>query len=265
MKHHFDIDQFLYTFFNANECDILSREKGVIKVKLTEEIDQAIMNRPFYWHYMNKTGQKGDPYELTLITDRTKQIEQGEWIHIGTPRMNDIFRYMKKKCTFIKLYEQIDAGRQTMLQPWLIINISLAFKGKQLKEELLSIGINLINGAFLENAMEQLKDVSLDSFIGDNCYKISPIISIMSGFRRIERRVHESLQQYNYKWVLESINELKNELILLGHFYDKSEDVNNMKKEAMGIIHRFQPEIRFQIINGGLFYLSEQWNKISFK
>lgn len=262
MNNKFEIDSFLYQFFKASGCEVSKKEQGIIHVSLTEEIDQAIMNRPFYWHYIKKMGHKGEPYQLTFVTDINKQETNGEWIHIGTPRMNDIYRYMEQKCTYIKLYEQITTETQTMLQPWFIVNMIITFKGRQLKEEVISIGINLINGRFLENAMEKLESTSLSSFIGDNCYKISPLIKITSGFQRIKRRLYDTLQHFNYRWVIESIIALKKELLLLIHFYDETEHMEEMIKEALEIISRLQPEIHFQVINGGIFYLSEHWNNI---
>lgn len=262
MTTTFHIEKFLYTFFKANECEVYEYSEGLIDVQLTEKLDRAIMNRPFYWHYVKQTGRRGEPFRLKLVTNMNKRVKNGEWIHIGTPRMNDICRYLEENCLFIQQFEQLVAGTETMLQPWLIVNVIITFKGKHTRQLIKSIGLNLINGLFIENAMEKLKVVNLSSFIADHCYTISPIITLQSGYQRIENKLIDEMVSLDFSWVEESVKQLKDELLLLYHFYDeKSSNRDDMINEALQIIERLSPEITFEVINGGLFYLSNQWNK----
>lgn len=61
---------------------------------------------------------------------------------------------------------------------------------------------------------------------------------------------------------IESIRQMKDELLLLYHFYDAENDRGKMMKEALEIVERLMPKIEFHVINGGLFYLSESWNRM---
>lgn len=85
-----NLDHFLHDYFSAHHCTISSDNDGVLRVKLTEEMDRALMNRPFYWHYIKKMGHPGDPMTLTLITNHSKRDNKGEWIHFGSPRLQQI-------------------------------------------------------------------------------------------------------------------------------------------------------------------------------
>ena len=67
-----EIHTFLLRFFQANQCDILEESAGHMTVQLTIEMDKLIMNRPFYWHWLEKTGGVPEPRQLTLITDQKK-------------------------------------------------------------------------------------------------------------------------------------------------------------------------------------------------
>lgn len=67
-----DIHTFLLRFFQANQCDILEESAGHMTVQLTIDMDKLIMNRPFYWHWLEKTGGVPEPRQLTLITDQKK-------------------------------------------------------------------------------------------------------------------------------------------------------------------------------------------------
>lgn len=258
----FKVDQFLRAFFQANDCIIYEHHDGFIDVRLTEKLDRAIMNRPFYWHYVKQTGRQGEPFRLKLITNIDNEAKDGEWIHVGTPRMNEIVGYLEENSRFIQQFEQIHASKQTMLQPWLVVNVMITFKGRQMRQELKSIGVNLINGLFLLNAMENLEKTKLSSFIKENCFTISPIISVTSGFLRIERKLIDDLVDMDEHWAIESIRQMKDELLLLYHFYDAENDRGKMMKEALEIVERLMPKIEFHVINGGLFYLSESWNRM---
>ena len=43
-----DLHGFLHDFFQMHDCDILESKDGLLSIKLTRELDEALMNRPFY-------------------------------------------------------------------------------------------------------------------------------------------------------------------------------------------------------------------------
>lgn len=73
-----EIHTFLLRFFQANQCDILEESAGHLTVQLTIEMDKLIMNRPFYWHWLEKTGGVPEPRQLTLITDQKKLMTRSK-------------------------------------------------------------------------------------------------------------------------------------------------------------------------------------------
>src|SRR5699024_4399402 len=158
------------TFFESNECSVTKLSDGVMQIQLTEELDRAIMNRPFYWHYVDATNQRGEPNQLSFYTDNDIKKKEEEWIHFGTPRMNEICNYLEQSSRFIRVFEQVRVSQQTILHPWLVLNFIISYKGKQLKEEILSIGLNLINGIVIEGMMERIQLMEFDSLISPHCY-----------------------------------------------------------------------------------------------
>ncbi|MFP3490273.1 YqhG family protein, partial [Staphylococcus sp. SIMBA_130] len=54
--HQENIHNYLRSYFLANDCRILNEKPGLLDVQLTIELDKELMNRPFYWHYLEKTG-----------------------------------------------------------------------------------------------------------------------------------------------------------------------------------------------------------------
>ncbi|MFP3415962.1 YqhG family protein, partial [Bacillus sp. SIMBA_074] len=89
---------FLITYFKANECEILDNKPTHLTVQLTIEMDKELMNRPFYWHYLEKTGGIPNPAQMTFITDPEQAPPdlKGEMIHFGSPRLHQIIQSTKK-------------------------------------------------------------------------------------------------------------------------------------------------------------------------
>src|SRR3954464_8961723 len=117
-----EIHKFLERYFIANNCEITENQAGYMNVQLTIDLDKELMNRPFYWHYLEKTGGIPNPMRLTFITNQDAAPEnmKGEIIHFGSPRLHQIFASTKKLASYMRLYENHrHQNRQTPLLPWL--------------------------------------------------------------------------------------------------------------------------------------------------
>lgn len=256
-----NLNYFLQSYFTAHHCKVLKNNDGVLTVKLTEELDRALMNRPFYWHYIKKMGNQGEPMQLTLITNPDKRDGKNEWIHFGSPRLQQILKHLNEYEKYTKLFERIDANQKTALFPWLVTNMKISYQGKQKRDEIISIGLHLVNGSMKVEMMELLQDRPLQMNIPDYCYTISPIIKLKSGFIRIETVLESYIRNQTHDWADESIKTMEEEIDLVKHFYGV-EDMDSkikqaMEKEVSEIKKRYNPGVIFKVINGGIFYLAE--------
>lgn len=227
------LDEFLQNYFISHGCKLLHNNEGVLTVQLTEEMDRALMNRPFYWHYIKKIGQNGEPMQLSLISNPDKREEKGEWIHFGSPRLHQIINQLKQKEKYTKLFQKVNTRQNTPLYPWLVINMKISYMGRQKKDELISIGLHLVNGAMKLEMMNLLEEIPLQMAISDYCYTISPIIKIKSGFIRIENVIDNYIQDQTHPWAEESNRVLEEEIQMLKHFYtgDTEIQMEQMEKE----------------------------------
>lgn len=253
-----DLNNFLKSFFTAHHCSLLLDQDGVLTIQLTEEMDRALMNRPFYWHYMKKMGHSGEPMQLTLITNPNKRDDEGEWIHFGSPRLQQIIGYLQQQEKYTKLFQIVNPTVNTALYPWLVTNIKVSYRGKYKRDELFSIGLNLINGTMKSDMMKILDSIPLHTTISDFCYTLSPLVKLKSGYRRIEAVVDQYIENQNHEWASEALEELQTEIELLKYFYTSDNDNEQMEKEIKEINERYQPRITYQVINGGLFYLTSE-------
>ncbi|WP_077621588.1 YqhG family protein [Sediminibacillus massiliensis] len=257
-----NLHEFITEYFIANKCEPIENENGKVTFQLTDEMDELIMNRPFYWHYIKKIGQAGQPMKLSLITNPERREEQGEWIHFGSPRLHQIFRTLSVQGKITKQFENNNENPKSALIPWLVINARLSFKGKHKKDEMISLGLQMINGAIRNNFMQELQQLSLTPVIPDFCYTITPMIRLKSGYQRLINYAEEYLRTKDYTWAKEAWDHLYEEGKLLEHFYKKEEDNeeanSQLQQELKAIEERFRPNVSIEVVNGGIFYLSQQ-------
>lgn len=255
-----EIHQFLERFFKATDCQIDSPSDGALAIQLTVDMDKALMNRPFYWHYLEKTGGTPAPMNVTFITDAKLRDEgmKGEWIHFGSPRLHQLLDKTKVLSRFMKLYERKETFqlRQRGLQPWLIVNISLTYQCDKKREEIHSIGISLINGQMKNEMMEYIKDRQFSPSIPDYCFTLSPLIMPTSALGRIYSYLENMIKQEDDAWAVEAKKRWEEDLALLDAFYEGLEEIPetfHVEKEALR--QQYEPVVNCQVINGGIFYL----------
>jgi hypothetical protein len=137
------IYNYLERFFRSTNCEIIEKNNGYMTVQLTIEMDKLLMNRPFYWHYLEKTGGSPNPMKLTIITDKKEAPEEvnGEFIHFGSPRLHQIFHAAREMAAYIRLYEDRDNQMKTPLHPWLNVNAKISYICDRRKDQMVSLGL----------------------------------------------------------------------------------------------------------------------------
>ncbi|WHY76053.1 YqhG family protein [Neobacillus sp. WH10] len=257
-----EIHNFLLDYFKANECPIIEDKPGFLTVQLTIELDKELMNRPFYWHYLEKTGGIPNPMRLTFITNKEKAPDQikGEIIHFGSPRLHQIFESTKNLASYIRLYENHHLqGNQTPLMPWLCMNVKISYQCDRKRDVFKSIGLQLINGQMVEDFHDRLQKISLTPKIPDYSFTISPLVRPKSGMSRIETYLKSVISEDDHSWANDARKRWNQDLRLLDHFYEDVEDENeSYETEKKALQEQYEPKINISLINGGLFYLTEK-------
>ncbi|HLR41849.1 MAG TPA: YqhG family protein [Pseudogracilibacillus sp.] len=258
MTRLFHMHAFLKDFFQENNCAIKKDTGNSLNVQLTKAMDKAILNRPFYWHYTELMKQEGTPKEITLQTTYTKE-KKLDWITVASPTFDRIISFLKEKNRYIHLYESIETSEKTLMQPWLLVNFSLLYEGIQKREEIISIGLNLMNGAYQRNMMETLEHLEFTHAISSYCYTTSPLIRIQSGYKRIEKLLDDHVAAQQHDWAIEAYEEMIAQKEMVHYFYENNEN-NEAKVKALDeITQLFQPTITYDVINGGMIYLQTSY------
>ena len=256
------IHQYVRQFFIENNCDILRENEHFINVQLTVEMDKKIMNRPFYWKYLESTGDEPNPAQLTLITDKNRLMESiaGEVVHYGSNRLNQLFRVTKELGSFVQMYERAvnASGQQTILTPWVGVNYKITYSSDRTQETLYSLGINLMNGMIINGFQESINGLDLGNTITPNTYHLPYIIKPLNGVARLEAVIENLIQQDDHTWAEEAKERLRKDLLVLEYFYRGIEDEDRpecYESEKKAIEEQYETKIKIDVINGGLFYL----------
>lgn len=257
-----EIHRFLERYFHANGCNITNSGPGFMTVQLTIELDKELMNRPFYWHYLEKTGGIPNPMQLTIITDPKIAPEdlKGESIHFGSPRLHQIFESTKNLAGYIRLYEKHhhSSMQHTPLKPWLGMNVRISYQCDRKRDVFKSIGLQLINGQMVEGFHEKLLEIQLTPKIPDYSFTLSPLIMPRSGISRVENFLKNEITQEDHTWAEEARIRWQKDLKLLEHFYEDLEEKDeSYATEKTALKEQYEPKISISIVNGGLFYLTD--------
>jgi Bacterial protein YqhG of unknown function len=266
MQQH-EIHDYMNRFFTTTECDVTHTPYG-LDVQLTIDMDKKLMNRPFYWHYLEKTGGTPNPMRMTLITslDETKDDVQGETIHYGSPRLHQIFSVVRELGGHIRLFEDAkNVTCNTPLHPWIVLNMKVSYQCDRKKDRIHSFGIHLLSGRIVESFYDNLLTLSFTPKIPDYCFTLSPFIKPQSGIKRIEDLLTSMLASEEHEWAEEARMRWDHDLQLLEKFYEGIEELpESYHIEKNALQEQYEPKINVAVINGGLFYLTESSTQMLF-
>ncbi|MCQ2011321.1 YqhG family protein [Sporolactobacillus sp. STSJ-5] len=250
-----EIRDFLIRFFSSSDCSLLPvQNQSQLKVKLTKQMDKLLMNRPFYWHYIEQIG--ADAETATLTFRFNDQSDEGEFIHFGSPRLHQIFNTAEQMGRYIRLYQVVSSQASPALEPWLGINMKISYQCDLKKDRLISIGLQMVNGTLIEGFQSMLGKLELIARLPDYCYTLSPLITVKSGIQRIERFIASELETEPFEWADQASERWKKDEDLLDAFYEQAEkkpERYNQEKKALE--EQYKPRINVRLINAGLFYL----------
>lgn len=254
------IHTYVRQFFKENNCPILYENDHLLQVQLTIDMDKRIMNRPFYWKYLESINGEPNPAKLTLITNKNRLVGavDGEVLHFGSPRLNQIFQATKEQGSFVQMYETVNAQSEvkTILTPWLGVNYKITYSSDRTKEKLYSLGINLMNGQVIDGFQETIQQRELGTSISPYTFHLPYTIKPTRAIERLDLVVDNLIQQDDHTWVEEAKKRLRRDLNVLDYFYNEvDEKPECYEREKKAIEEQYETIIKIDIVNGGLFYL----------
>lgn len=261
------VHTFAKRYFAANGCHIIESSPSYLQVQLSVKVDKELINRPFYWMYVEKMNLKPNPVTLTLVSNPEQAPEglRGELLSFGTPRFTQILQSAIAQGRFIRLYEEERSlgtkspSSSTPYFPWLAINFKVSYICDQKKDALLYLGLNLYDGSLLDPFYPQIKLRSWTPKLPAHRHIVQPKISVAEGVGKLEYYLQEYLEQQDLSWAAEARERLQQELSQLDQYYP---DLNSLteeqrtekKQRIQEAFWQYHPRIEVEVINAGLFY-----------
>ncbi len=255
-----EIHGFLLRFFKENGCEIIEGNNNYMAVQLTIEMDKRIMNRPFYWRYIESVNGESAPATLTFITDPNEVAPtvKGEVVYLGSPRLSQLFSVTNEMGRFVHLYEQVVGAQrgQSICTPWLGVNYKIAYRSHQTKEMLFSLGMNLMTGAVIEEFQKTLSTLKLSADMSTNTFHLPYTISPQRALDRLEAIIENVIAADDHSWALVAEKRWQKDQLLLDYFYEGEALLPpSYEIEKKALEEQYKPRVEIEIISGGLFYL----------
>lgn len=253
------VQHYLRTFFTENNCQFVNDTDHYLTVQLTIDMDKRIMNRPYYWQYVESVGGVPCPSQLTLITDQTKLKEniKGELVHFGSPRLGQLFQVTHEMGTFIQMFEQVEeSNKRPILTPWIVVNYKVSYYSNQTKEMLHSLGLNLMNGSIITDFHASLSETNIAPEMPPNAFLLPFVIKPIRGLERLDGVVENFIQNDDHSWAAQAEKRWQRDIRVLEFFYEGVEEKpESYEMEKTALQQQYEARIKIEIINGGLFYL----------
>lgn len=282
------IYDYVEAYLQALDCEIVDKHPTYLSTQLTPEVDKHIMNRPYYWMFVERTGAQPQPAQLTFVFDNETVPEHinGELLKFGCWRLHQIFDSAKKKGQFIRLYEEVSQSNLTQgLIPWLLINYKISFISDQKKDIYYPIGFNLVSGQIMSEFDQVLEQYHLTPKIPDYHFTLRPIYSLASSIQEIEKHIKNYLQTHDTTWAEEANQRLDDEKEVINSFFKptiegsdtaktsaparrakqkhilqtddsvQTEQEEDILRKRLAEVEQYRPRIQVDPINVGLIYL----------
>lgn len=256
------IRSFAERFLTAHGCRFVEKSPGHFVTQLSVEADKDLVNRPFYWMYVEKMGIEPRPSLLTFVFDpeRLEEHDRGEFLTSGSPRFNLMLEAAKKRGRFVRLFEEKPASVKNPLSsrpyiPWLGVNFQISFVCDQKKDEICCLGINLHSGEIVQDFFRKMKMRRWTAKLPANRHTVQPQLTIVEGVGELERFLQDRIEGQDLSWAEQALKRMKMELKQLEHFYPEGEKSAEKEQRIRETIWQYHPRVEVEVINAGLFYL----------
>jgi len=261
------VRNFAERYFLSQECSIIEKSPAHLQVQLSVEADKDIMNRPFYWMYVERMGLPANPAILTLIFDPEAAPPDlsGELMNFGSPRFALLLESAQKRGRFVRLFESPSTTAPHPLLsrpyvPWLGVNFLVSYVCDRKKDEIVDLGINLHSGEVVRSFYEHLQHKEWSSKLPANRHVIQPHFGIAEGVGELEFHLQKHIEEQDRTWAHEAYEQLEQELDQLDLYYPDhlllNEETRAEKKQRIReAVWQYHPRVEVSVVNAGLFYL----------
>lgn len=262
-------------YAQATECQTIDVGPAYLTVKLSPEADKQLMNRPYYWGFIERTNEVPETMTITftfsLQTTSPGTYNSGrvEYVGYGSAMLQRIMQAIKAKGQFVHLYEEPSYASAMHSEAiayttWLIVNYKIAFLCDMKRDELHSIGISLATGDIVEHAHSYVLNKPLTPKLPAHTH-LRETISLQRAQSECVRYLTRKLEAYDAKWAADAYERMQAESEVIHAYYndllkqadeDLKADIEQQYDNRLTEIEwQYKPRVEIAPINGGIFHL----------
>ncbi|RAL26599.1 YqhG family protein [Thermoflavimicrobium daqui] len=261
------VRSFTERYLQAYQCHLIESAPTHIKTQLSIKADKDLLNRPFYWMYVERMNLPPQPAQFCFIFDPEHRPAElrGEYLFFGSPRFSQMLNSAQKHGRFVRLYQQpLSKARNDFSSkpytPWLGINFKVSYICDQKKDRICYLGMNLRTGNIVEPFYPKINSFDWTSKLPPKRHLIEPRFHFAESVDELEYYLKEQIEQEDPTWAYEANKRLELELKQLDHYYPElgkrtEEQEKERSQRRREIIWQYQPRVEVQVINAGIFYM----------
>lgn len=143
------------------------------------------------------------------------------------------------------------------LRPFLLANYTLSYQTDELREELVSLGLDMVSGAITPEFMTVLSGAEPLPGLSDTAVE-APGYTLEEAFTQLHRHLEEWVAARDRSWVNEARTRYEEELSCLYQYYQEDQrDFATFHSHALDLYDKFRPRVLIRLVNVGLLYLPE--------
>ncbi|HEU4963316.1 MAG TPA: YqhG family protein [Bacilli bacterium] len=222
MENAQQIQDFCRRYFQAVEAPILVDQEDFLQVELPREIDKELIERRYYWMYIEATNQDPPNTVLSMSYRPDLQIEgvdKLDFVTLGSFLLNKIIESTQKRGRFTRAYQQgLRPG--TPLQPVLLTTFKLSFVADRRRDEIVSYAVHLGTGRVIRDFYDRVEHVSMGATASELTPPLSPRYTCEQGYELIREALQAEIEALDHTWAEEAEAHLQAELEQLETYYE---------------------------------------------
>ncbi|MCX7571443.1 hypothetical protein OS242_15945 [Tumebacillus sp. DT12] len=253
MESNEQIQDFCRRYFQAVDAPILIDQPDFLQVELPRDIDKELTDRPFYWMYVEATGQNPANSVLSLSFApgvEMEGVERIEFVTLGSFRLNKIIESVQKRGRFTRAYQTGAGTAGRALSPYLLATFKLSFVADRRRDEMVSYAVDLRSGQVFREAYGEIERLTLTDAPARTVTTSSPSLSLSEGYHIIRQAVEGDISALDHTWAEEANEHLAREREQLETYYESlclvnaDENKTDGEKEKKAAMYAAERELR---------------------
>lgn len=196
---------------------------------------------------------------------------QRDDVTYGSRRLEQLFQVVKEGGRFVQMFEEPGAAARgpasVAYTSWLGVNLKVEFLCDMKRDELHSIGVDLLTGQLVTGFHEKLLEKKLSPRFPVNSHIPRQQLTITRARGIVEQYLEKLLKHTDHTWAEEAHERMADEVAQVdGYYLDFLETCEEDKKEAataqwesrrQEMEWQYRPRVQVTAINCGIFHLRQ--------